>query len=175
MTVWDKPPTKKIVKRYGKFAMDKFLAIDWSKHRVKFARKFPFEETAAVVAYLQYTSGRYDGNKRSAKQLYGDLQREWKKYDDSGRPDRYEQVVIGKTTVVLTRPDNRGGISDDEYTMAPENSDEEEDSDDEGSDEGWQKYLEGNYDVRVMVDGKLEFRNLKEWRAEMSAKMNAKA
>jgi hypothetical protein len=134
MTVWDKPPTKKIVKRYGKWAMDRFLAIDWSKHRVKFARKFPFEETAAVVAYLQYTSGRYDGQKKSAKELYGDLRREWKNYDDSGRPSRYDQVVIDGMTHPTVRQDTKGDISDDEYTMAPEVSDIEEDSDEEDTD-----------------------------------------
>jgi hypothetical protein len=131
MTVWDKPPTKKLQKRYGKWAMDRFLAIDWSKHQVKFAVKFPFEETAAVVAYLQYTSGRYDGQKRSAKQLYGDLQREWKKYDDNGRPKRYDQIIDNGVAIPIIRQDNKGDISDDEYTMAPENSDSEEDSDSE--------------------------------------------
>jgi hypothetical protein len=122
MTVWDKPAVERIQQRYSEGRMNLFLAIDWHKHQRKFAIKFPDEETAAVVAYLQYTTGRYDGAKRSAKTLYNDLRREWKKYNDSGRPRR-ETTVIDGMSIPCVSSNNRDDISDDEYTMAPYESD----------------------------------------------------
>lgn len=108
--------------------MTKFLAIDWHKHMRKFATKFPDEKTAAVVAYLQYTSGRYDGEKRSAKYLYKDLQREWVKYNDAGRLKR-ECIDVGDGVYVsVVRQDNSGDISDDEYTMAPDSDTSDDDN-----------------------------------------------